>query len=327
VLTTRRFGATGLLVSPIGLGLAAVGRPAYIDVGRASDLGADRSVEAMERRTHELLDAAHAAGVRYVDAARSYGLAERFLGSWLTARGLPPGSPTVGSKWGYRYMGGWRLDAPVHEVKDHSLAALERQYAESRAELGDRLLLYQVHSATLESGILEDAAVLGALDRMRRDGLAIGLTVSGPRQSEVVRRSLDVRVDGECPFGSVQATWNLLERSAGPALAEARQAGCGVILKEVLANGRLSGRGPFAGGALREVARRAGVGMDAVAIAAALANPWADVVLSGAVAVRQLESNLDAQSVDLTAADLDALAGLAEPAERYWSERHALPWS
>ena len=327
MLTSRPLGGTGLAVSPIGLGLAAVGRPAYIDVGREADLGADRSVDTMERRAHELLDAAHTAGIRYVDAARSYGLAERFLGSWLAGRGSAPGSPTVGSKWGYRYVGGWRLDAPVHEVKDHSLAALQRQYAESRAELGDWLLLYQVHSATLESGILEDAAVLGLLDRMRRQGLAIGLTVSGPRQAEVIRRAIDVRVDGECPFGSVQATWNLLERSAGPALAEARRAGCGVILKEVLANGRLSGRDTFAGGALAAIAAREGVGMAAIAIAAALANPWVDVVLSGAVTVSQLQSNLEAPSVRLTAAELDALAALAEPAERYWSERQALPWS
>lgn len=320
-------GATGLMVSPIGLGLAAVGRPAYIDLGRDSDLGADRSVEAMERLTHELLDAAHAAGIRYVDAARSYGLAERFLGSWLAKRGLSPGDLTVGSKWGYQYVGGWRLDAPVHEVKDHSLAALERQYAESRAELGEWLRLYQVHSATLESGILEDTTVLRALDRMRRQGMVIGLTVSGPRQPDVIRRALDVRMDGESLFGAVQATWNVLERSAGPALAEARQAGLGVILKEVLANGRLSGHATLAGTPPANIATREGVGVDAIAIAVAVANPWVDVVLSGAVAVSQLESNLEALSVRLSSADVDELGGLAEPPELYWSRRRALRWS
>ena len=315
------------MVTTIGLGLAAVGRPAYIDLGRESDLGPDRSIAALERLTHELLDAARAAGVRYVDAARSYGLAERFLASWLTNRGLPPGDPTVGSKWGYRYVGGWRLDAPVHEVKDHSLGALERQYAESRAELGDWLLLYQVHSATLESGVLEDAAVLGALDHVRRQGLVIGLTVSGPGQADVVRRALDVRMDGESLFGAVQATWNLLERSAGPALADARQAGLGVILKEVLANGRLGEHVTLERTPLGDIAAREGVGTDAIAIAAALANPWVDVVLSGAVSVLQLESNLEALSVGLSSADLDALDALAEPPQRYWSERQALRWS
>ena len=34
-----------------------------------------------------MLDAAYAAGVRYVDAARSYGRAEEFLAGWLAERG------------------------------------------------------------------------------------------------------------------------------------------------------------------------------------------------------------------------------------------------
>jgi len=319
-------GGTGLTVTAIGLGLAAVGRPAYIDLDRERDLGTDRSVAAMERRSHELLDAAYDSGVRYVDAARSYGLAERFLGSWLASRGRPVGDPTVGSKWGYQYVGGWRLDSPVQEVKDHSLATLTCQYGESRAELGDHLLLYEIHSATLESGVLDDSAVLRELERLRRSGLAVGLTVSGPRQAEVIRRAMALRVDGVNPFQVVQATWNLLEQSAGPALEEAHAAGWGVIVKEALANGRLTDRHPPAKGSMVDLAARAGAGIDAVAIAAALANPWSDVVLSGAVSVRQLESNLGALSVRLSHQDLDMLASLAEPAERYWAERQTLPW-
>jgi len=72
---------------------------------------------------------------------------------------------------------------------------------------------------------------------LRAGGLRIGLSVSGPRQAEVIRRALAVRVDGINPFQSVQATWNLMEPSAGPALAEAHDAGWGVIIKEALANG------------------------------------------------------------------------------------------
>lgn len=320
-------GVSGLTVTPIGLGLAALGRPAYIDLGRDLDLGADRSVAAMERRTHELLDAAYGSGIRYVDAARSYGLAERFLGSWLASRGRTPGDPVVGSKWGYEYVGDWRLDAPVHEVKDHSLAMLGRQYAESRSELGDHLLLYEIHSATFESGVLEDAAVLGRLQRLRESGTAIGLTVSGAEQSRVIRRALEVRVDGENPFQVVQATWNLLEPSAGPALAEAHAAGWGVIVKEVLANGRLAERGRLPGGPLQDLARRQGAGADAVAMAAGLGKPWSDVVLSGAVSVPQLESNLRAVTVRLSDEDRSALSTLTEPPERYWAERRTLPWS
>jgi aryl-alcohol dehydrogenase-like predicted oxidoreductase len=322
-----RLGTSGLKVTRIGLGLAGVGRPAYLGAGRDDELGADRSVEFLERRTHELLDAAYNAGLRYVDAARSYGLAERFLGTWLTDRARPPGDPAVGSKWGYTYVGGWSMDASLNEVKDHSVDALRRQYAESRAELGDHLLLYQIHSATWETGVLDDLAVLDELARLKEQGLAIGLTVSGPGQSDVIRQSLEMRMDGIRVFHTVQATWNLLERSAGEALGEAHEAGYGVIVKESVANGRLTGRGDRATGVLQEIANDRGVNVDAVAIAAALANPWADVVLSGAIASDQLASNLEALSVQLSPADLAALAELSEPSKTYWARRQASPWT
>src|SRR6187549_601583 len=215
LIPVRELGATGLTVSRLGLGLAALGRPAYINSGRQEDFGTDRSVAAFERRCHEMLDAAYAAGVRYVDTARSYGEAEHFLGTWLRARNPARDAITVGSKWGYTYVGSWRVDAPVHEVKDLSIETLRRQIGESRSRLGDRLQLYQIHSATLESSILENESVLRELLQLRSTGLVVGLTVSGPAQADVIRRAFDVDVDGVNPFQVVQATWNLLERSAG----------------------------------------------------------------------------------------------------------------
>lgn len=304
----RPLGATGLTVTPIGFGLAAVGRPGYITLGRDRDIGSDRSIEALERRSHAVLDAAYDAGVRYFDAARSYGYAERFLASWLRDRGLPPEAVTLGSKWGYTYVGDWQVDARVHEVKDHSLAALRRQIDESRALLGEYLDLYQIHSATLESGVLDDQAVLSELAALRAGGLTIGLSVSGPRQADVIRRALAVGVDGVNPFQSVQATWNLLEPSAGPALAEAHHAGWGVIIKEALANGRLAAQ-------------------DRIAMAAALANPWVDVVLSGAVTVEQVRSNVLAAMTHLVPDQLTELVKVAEPADQYWKERSQLAWT
>jgi aryl-alcohol dehydrogenase-like predicted oxidoreductase len=324
----RPLGSTGLHVSPVGLGLAALGRPAYIDLGRDADLGADRGVEALERRCHAVLDAAVAAGVGYLDAARSYGRAEAFLASWLRDRDLAPDALAVGSKWGYTYVGDWRMDAEAHEVKDHSLAALTRQLAETRALLGDHLDLYQVHSATLDSGVLEDRAVLAELGALRDQGVVVGLSSSGPGQAATIRRALEVTADGVAPFACVQATWNLLEPSAGPALAEASAAGWGVTVKEAVANGRLTphGHGP-ATALLARVAARHGAGVDAVALAAVLANPWADVVLSGAVTPAQLEANLAAVRLELSPDDTEQLASLAEPPDRYWKERAALSWS
>lgn len=288
----------------MGLGLAALGRPAYINVGRQRDFGSERSVAALEHRCHEMLDAAYAMGVRYIDAARSYGLAENFLGTWLKTRNPSRDAITVGSKWGYTYTGSWRLDASVHEVKDLSIETLRRQIVESRSLLGDRLQLYEIHSATIESKVLENVDVLGELTRLRSSGLVIGLTVTGPNQADVIRRALQVSVDGVSPFQVVQATWNLLERSAGAALAEAHEAGWGVIIKEGLANGRLADR-------------------DVVALAAALSQSWADVVLSGAVTREQLESNVKAIESIREPADWPDIA--ESPAE-YWARRGALAW-
>ncbi len=315
---------TGLVVSRMGLGLAALGRPAYINLGRQDDLGSARGVTDLERRCHEVLDAAYAAGIRYIDAARSYGMAEQFLGTWLNTRHPPTDAITIGSKWGYTYTGSWRLDADVHEVKDLSIGTLQRQFVESRSLLGDRLQLYEIHSATIESKVLENIDVLRELQRLRSDGLAIGLTVTGPTQAGTIRQALQVRVDGVNPFQVVQATWNLLERSAGDALAEAHASGWGVIVKEALANGRLTARaeGDHVG-VLRKDAAARQTTIDAVALAAALSQPWADVVLSGAVDTGQLESNLKAVALVTRSADWPEIA---ESPDAYWARRRTLAW-
>jgi aryl-alcohol dehydrogenase-like predicted oxidoreductase len=182
-----------------------------------------------------------------------------------------------------------------------------------------------VHSATLESGILDDGAVLSALARLREEGLQVGLSASGPGQADTIRRALDVRVDGVNPFSVVQATWNVLEPSAGDALADAAAAGWGVIVKEALANGRLA-TGPDTSPTLADIAERHAATPDAIAIAAALHQPWATVVLSGAATTDQLRSNVAAMDVDLTQADVAALAGLAEDPVAYWSSRSQRAW-
>ena len=324
-LPTLTLGATGLSVTPIGLGLAALGRPAYITTDRDRDLGADRVVETMERRSHAVLDAAYDAGIRYIDAARSYGRAEEFLASWLHARALPPGAVTVGSKWGYRYIGDWRVDAPVHEVKDHSFASFVDQRGETEAILGPYFRLYQVHSATIESGVFDDRSVLQGLAETSAAGVAVGLSTSGPRQGDVVRRALEVDIDGVNPFVCVQSTWNVLEPSVGPALAEAHDAGWGVLVKEVFANGRLT-QGVEGRSALAGVAQARAVAVADVAMAAALAQPWVHVVLTGAVTPNQVRADVRASAIALTDDELRALTSDAERAEDYWHLRSSLPW-
>ncbi|WP_051753569.1 aldo/keto reductase [Streptosporangium amethystogenes] len=319
-LVRRPLGQTGLTVTPVGLGLAALGRPAYITLGRAEDLGDDRDIAAMRSRTWAVLDAAWATGVRYLDTARSYGRAEEFLAGWLRERGIAPGTVTIGSKWGYTYVGDWRLDTERHEVKELTADRLRVQLEQTRALLGEHLSLYQIHSATVESGVLDDEDVLDRLRALRAEGVAIGLSTSGPRQADTIDRAIETGL-----FDTVQSTWNLLERSAGEALARAHEAGLGVIVKEGVANGRLTARAAPA--ALLVAARERDTTPDALALAAVLARPWAGVVLSGAVSAGQLRDNLGAVETGWDPELEERLTGLAEAPESYWSERGALPWS
>ncbi|MBS2554374.1 aldo/keto reductase [Catenulispora sp. NL8] len=323
-----------------GLGLAAVGRPGYINLGRADDLPADRSVEAMRSRAHAVLDAAYAVGIRYFDAARSYGRAEEFLAGWL--RSHPDiDDVAIGSKWGYTYTADWRVDAPVHEVKDHSVAVFTRQIGETRALLGDRLNLYQIHSVTPDSPALTDQALHRRLAALAAQGVRIGLSTSGPRQAEAIRAALRVTVGGSRLFEAVQATYNVLETSAGPALAEAHEAGWTVVVKEALANGRLTdahladadlagadlAEQPHDDSVLAAVASKASATVDAVALAAVAVQPWADIVLSGAATVAQLESNVAAARLHLAADQLEQLSALALPASEYWAQRSRMAWA
>jgi len=304
----------------MGLGLAALGRPAYINLGHSDDV-ADPSVDAMERAAHAVLDAAYEEGVRWIDAARSYGRAEAFLASWLTSRGLGRDDLVVSSKWGYRYTAGWRVDAEEHEIKDLSAENLRAQWQETRELLGEWLRVYQIHSATLDSGVLDDAAVRRELDALRDEGIRIGLTVTGAEQAATIERALDVG-----GFDTVQATWNLHERSAEDALSRAHAAGLRVLVKEALANGRLAGRGAPA--ALSAAARARDTSEDKIALVAALARPWADVVLSGAATVGQLRSNLHADMEVAWDDELEhRLGGLAEEPAAYWDTRAELPWT
>ncbi len=236
---------------PLGIGLAALGRPGYINLGHGGDI-ADRDAGRMEAAAHAVLDAAYAGGIRHFDAARSYGRAEAFLVELAdpprpraattssSARSGATPTPPAG-----------RSRPSEHEVKDLSAAQLRRQWPETEALLGAQLRLYQIHSATLDSGVLDDPDVRAELDALRERGVRVGLSVTGAGQAGTIDRAVEAG-----GFDAVQATWNLHERSAGPALARAHAAGLEVYVKEGVANGRLTARG----GTRRSPPRRASAG-------------------------------------------------------------------
>ncbi len=331
-MQTRKLGTTRHTITPIGLGLAAIGRPGYINLGHGDDLGGDHDVAAMQANAHLILDAAWDAGIRYFDAARSYGRAEEFLGNWLRSREIPLDAVTIGSKWGYTYTANWQIDAEHHEIKEHSISVLDRQWTETQTHLSGFLDVYQIHSATLESGVLSNHRVLARLAEHKARGTVIGLSVSGPKQADVLRRATVTRIDGARLFDTVQITWNLLETSTTDALNEAKSAGMGVIVKEALANGRLTPKNDTPDFAdqfalLSREAKRLNTTVDAMALAAVMAQPWCDVVLSGAARVDHLQANVAAVNVQWDDEAANNLAGLVEPPPTYWRTRSALEWN
>lgn len=325
-------GKSGLSVTPIGLGLAALGRPGYINLGHSYDLNQKYKMKAMEENAHAVLDAAWAAGIRYFDAARSYGRAEQFLSSWLKSRNINPSELVVGSKWGYTYTAAWQVEAEHHEIKEHSKRVLVRQWRESNKLLMPYLDLYQIHSATLESGVLENSDVLEELAHLQAGGTQIGLSLSGPNQADTLRRAMQIRIKGRQLFSTVQATWNLLAQEAGDALQDASENGMGIIVKEALANGRLTSRNQdptFVSqkAILENAAAEVHTTIDALALAVILKQPWVNVVLSGVASVDHLQSNVAALEIDINEEVETLLLSLSESPQQYWSTRSQLKWN
>jgi aryl-alcohol dehydrogenase-like predicted oxidoreductase len=184
----------------------------------------------------------------------------------------------------------------------------------------------------MESGVLENNQVLDYLWELRENGLIVGLSLSGARQAETLERSQEIKSSGRQLFQSVQITWNILERSATDSISKAVKAGYGIIVKEVLANGRLTTRNTVPDfqekfKVISGIAESHHVGVDAIAIAYILNQSWISVVLSGAAQRSHLESNIDALKIRLDPTEIEKLDQLAESPENYWQTRSDLEWN
>ena len=325
----RTLGRSGLPVSRLGLGLAALGRPGYVNLGHGADLAGRTAAADLERRTHAVLDTARGSGIVYFDVARSYGRAEEFLASWLAAREIGPAELTIGTKWGYTYTASWKRERRgCTRSRTTRLATLRRQWAETRAILGDHVDLLQVHSATLDSGILDDASVHEELARMRATERlsAIGLSLSGAGPGGDAAEG-----DGDRPGRSapVRRRAGHLERAG---TLDRPHPGRG----ERGGHGRSSSRRRWPTGGWCEVprrepvaaqARRLGTTPDAVALAHVLEQPWATSSCRAPSASSSSATTWPPPTSASTTRRAQALRGLAMPAERYWRQRATLAWT
>lgn len=313
----------------VALGTAAIGRPLYINIKQdASD--AEFSLEAFKKKGIEVLETAYRHGIRHFDTAPNYGLAENLLIQWIAEKNDP--SLTVSTKWGYTYVADFDPNATEHEIKEHSLKKLNEQWVVSKALL-PHLKLYQIHSATFESGVLENSEVLNRLYELKKEyGLTIGLTITGSNQVDVLNMALAVQVENERLFQSVQFTFNLLDQSVAEMKSELEKLDGPILIKEVLANGRLIPNESYTAyrplyHEMQRLAKKYGVGADAVALRFAMDSFKNAMVLSGANNEAHLMANLKADIFSLTADEMDTLRSFAMTPKVYWNERKELQWN
>ena len=315
--------------SKIGLGLAALGRPEYINLRQVTDL--DKSQEYYRNNTHNILDFAYAQGVRHFDTAPSYGKGEEFLQQWYGQN--PHKDLMFSTKWGYTYVANWDLGyKEPHEIKEHSLKKLQAQWAVSK-HLLPALKIYQIHSATFESGVLENSQVLDELFRIKKEtGLKMGISTSGDRQPELLEFASGIRIENELLFDSFQVTFNILETSTNIALKQLIKGGRTVIVKEALANGRMFRHDHYKHyeelyTCLDRLSEKYQVSVDAIALRFIIDYLQPEVVLSGASNIKQLTENLKALKFELDHQELASLKKFAVDSKFYWNERKKLQWN
>lgn len=198
-LTPRPFGATGLLVTPLGLGAQWLGDPAV----------PERDVEA-------LLQAVQAAGINLIDTARSYGLSEQRLG-----RCLKPvrAQFVLSTKLGYDIAGepDWSREC-VRRGVDEALQRLQTDWID----------IVHLHSCPL--AVLQQGEVIQALQAAKQHGKIRCVAYSGENDALAFAIASGA-------FDSIQCSVNLLDQhSLHAMLPEALARGLGVLGKRPLAN-------------------------------------------------------------------------------------------
>jgi len=313
----------------IGLGTAAIGRPLYINI-KQKDSSSKFSRQQFTDQAVQVLDRAYERGIRYFDTAPGYGIAEEILMDWLLTKNDP--SIEVATKWGYTYVANFDPTAVVHEIKEHSLTRLKEQWRTSK-NLFPFLHTYQIHSATLETGVLNNQEVIAFLGEIKKQhDIQIGLTTTGASQVEVIKKALDVAYEGTPLFEVFQCTFNILDQTLLTVAPKLRKQGRKLIIKEAMANGRIfpSNRFPhyeLLHKTLERMANQHNVGIDAIALQFCAASVSPDWVLSGASRVAHIDENLLANNVALGQEQLSELSKHGTSPEAYWKERSALPWN
>jgi len=321
----KTLGGTGLLVSEICLGTMTFGgRGFWTAIGTLDQSIADRVVA-------RALDA----GVNFIDTADVYseGLSEEITGRAVVNSGRKRSDVVIATK-AVGAMGKGPNDRGAS--RGHIMDAVK----ESLKRLGtDYIDLYQMHSFDRITPIEE---TVRALDDLVRHGYVRYVGLSN-WQAWTVMKALGIADrHGLTRPATLQAYYTIagrdLEREIAP-LLEAEK--LGLMVWSPLAGGLLSGKydrdskGPQGSrrvsfdfppvdkerafacvDAMREVAKRHNVSVARIALAWLLHRPFVMSVIVGATSIEQLDDNLAATEVSLSAEELGALDRVsALPAE------------
>lgn len=312
----------------LGLGTAALGRPQYINI--RFQTGGKSNLETFKKNSFSVLETAYNKGVRYFDTAPGYGLAEALVLEWLQTKN--DASIQIATKWGYTYTANFNENATVHEVKEHSLAKLNAQWNFSK-QLLPYLKVYQIHSATIETGVLENSEVLERLASLKKEhNLKIGLTTTGTNQTEVIKKALNVTVNGTSLFDLFQVTYNLLDQSLLEISEELIHQNKSIVIKEAMANGRVFRNESYPHynkmyAILESISKKHAVGIDAISLRYCEQTIPNSVVLSGESNNVQLKQNLHLNTFSLSNNEIDLLNSFKISPEFYWKERKQLIWN
>jgi aryl-alcohol dehydrogenase-like predicted oxidoreductase len=244
-------------------------------------------------------------GINYVDTSPLYGESEARLGRIFAAMGGKPAALYLSTKTG------------THPARrgDYTAEGTRWSVENSLRLLGvdsvDLLLIHDPRSeAELEVALGPDGAV-AELEQMKAEGKvrAIGL---GCRPHTYHRRAIrSGKVDVILTF----ADYNLVRQTAVPLVAEAADAGLGVIVAQAVLAGLLTGVDPRDDPRLRQRpalelqaaldwrawAQQRGLSLQALAIQYVLRDPRVGCVLVGGKTAREVEENVAATTEPLDA--------------------------
>ena len=315
----NQLGRTGLYVSEICLGA--------MTFGGNEDAGMWRAIGSLEQgAVDEIVGRALAAGVNFFDTADvySFGESERRLGQAFKNLGVKRSDVVIASKV-FGRMGPRPNDAGASRghILDSVRASLERLQV-------DHIDLYQIHGNDSVTPIEE---TLRALDDLVREGLVRYVGVSNWAAWKIAKA---VTLSDErrwARFETLQAYYSIagrdLERELIPMISSEH---LGLMVWSPLAGGLLSGKfGPDAAApndarrasfdfppvdrdrawacvaAMREIGERHGVSVARVALAWLLAKSHVMSIIIGAKTVEQLDDNLAAADLELTAEEVARL--------------------